>query len=142
MKNILFKLVYIVTAAVVLVEGIIGIKNELFTDIADLPKGKKLYSIAAPSGDRAMNIYVVSNNLGDAIRGEIVTDKETYNIFWQTGIDNVNAYWADDKNVIINNVAINSDDTFGYDCRRGISLFDEGTLEQNFVNPEGQLQDE
>lgn len=133
MKNIGFKILYVVTALVIIVEIAFGVKGSLFSDISQLPKGELSYSIKSPSGNKSMNIYVVSNNLGCAVRGEIETPKKSYNIFWQTGIDNVDAKWTDDNYVIINDILLDIRDTFGYDSRRGTSLFDEGSLEENFI---------
>lgn len=134
MKNLGFKFLYVITAIVVIVELGFAVKGSLFTDISQLPTGTLQSSSSSPSGEKTMNIYVVENNLGIAIRGEIVSDNTSHNIFWQTGIDNVEALWLNDDTVVINEIPLNADDTFGYDCRRGYSLFDEGSLEQNFMN--------
>ncbi len=137
MKNIGFKILYIITAIVVIVELTFAVKGSLFTDISELPTGTLHVSSNSPSGEKTMNIYVVKNNLGVAVRGEIVTADSKHNIFWQTGIDDVQAVWLNDDTVVINEIPLNADDTFGYDCRRGYSLFDEGSLEQNFMNFNG-----
>lgn len=134
MKNIGFKILYVITAIVVVIELGFAVKGSLFTDISELPTGTLYNSSISPSGEKIMNIYVVKNNLGVAIRGEIVSDSTSHNIFWQTGIDDVDALWLNDDTVVINEIPLNADDTFGYDCRRGYSLFDEGSLEQNFMN--------
>ncbi len=139
MKNIGFKILYLITAIVIIVELGFAVSGSLFTDIAKLPTGTLVSesSSVSPSGEKVLNIYVVKNNLGVAIRGEISTDKGAHNIFWQTGIDTVDAVWLNDDTVLINEIPLNADDTFGYDCRRGYSLFDEGSLEQNFTNFRG-----
>ena len=134
MKNIGFKILYLITALVIIVELGFAVKNSLFTDISQLPLGELESSSVSPSGEKTMNIYVVKNNLGVAIRGEIEQNSKKHNIFWQTGIDAVEAVWLNDDTVVINEIPLNADDTFGYDCRRGYSLFDEGSLEQNFTN--------
>ncbi len=136
MKNIGFKILYTITAIVIIVEIGFAVKGSLFTDIAELPCGELSYSTQSPDYDKTLNVYVVKNNLGTAVRGEIVTKSDTHNIFWQTDIETVDAYWLDDHNIVINDIVLNSSDTFGYDCRRGYSLFDEGSLEQNFMNTE------
>lgn len=137
MKNIGFKIVYIITAIVVVVELAFAVKGSIFTDISELPKGTLQRSYHSPTGEKVMNIYLVENNLGVAIRGEIVTKEGAHNIFWQTGIDNVEAEWIADNTVMINNIPLDADDKFGYDCRRGYSLFDDGALEQNFTDFDG-----
>lgn len=136
MKNIGFKILYTITAILMIVEIGFAVKGSLFTDIADLPTGTLTQTITSPSGERTMNIYVVKNNIGVAVRGEVVKEEEKHNIFWQTGIDEVEAVWINDSTVFINEIPINADDTFGYDCRRGYSLFDEGSIEQRFISYE------
>ena len=134
MKNIGFKILYVITVLIIAVDIGFAVKGSLFTDIADLPMGTLQTSTVSPSGEKTMNIYVVENNLGVAVRGEIVQNDTKHNIFWQTGIDEVEAVWLNNDTVVINEIPLNADDTFGYDCRRGYSLFDEGSLEQNFTN--------
>ena len=136
MRNIGFKIVYLLTAVIMVIELIFSVKGSLFTDISKLPQGTLLYSFESPLGDKNLNIYVVENNLGVALRGEIQTQSDTYNIFWQTDADFQNAYWIDENDVVINDIPLNSSDTFGYDCRRGYSLFDEGSLADNVIRPE------
>lgn len=133
MKNVGFKILYAVTALIIAVDIGFAVKGSLFTDIADLPTGTLKSASVSPSGEKTMNIYVVENNIGVAVRGEIEQNNTKYNIFWQTGIDEVDAVWLNEDTVVINEMPLNSDDTFGYDCRRGYSLFDEGSLEQNFT---------
>ena len=134
MKNVGFKILYVVTALIIAVDIGFAVKGSLFTDIADLPTGTLRTASVSPSGEKTMNIYVVENNLGVAVRGEIEQNNTKYNIFWQTGIDEVEAVWLNEDTVVINEIPLNADDTFGYDCRRGYSLFDEGSLVQNFTN--------
>ncbi len=134
MKNIGFKILYAVTFIVMATELFFGVKSSLFTDIADVPKGTLYSTSSSPSGEKTLNIYVVKNNVGVAVRGEVVKGDDSYNIFWQTGIDSVEAVWIDNDVIMINEIPLNANDTFGYDCRRGYSLFDEGSLEQNFTN--------
>ena len=133
MKRIGFKALYLITALVVFAELGFAVYGSLFTEISELPKGTLSYTESSPSGEKKLNIYLVKNNLGVAIRGEIQVDDDRHNIFWQIGIDSVDASWSDDNFIVINDIPLNSNDTFGYDCRRGYSLFDEGSLEQNFM---------
>ncbi len=134
MKNIGFKILYVVATLVIVADIVFAVQGSLFTDIAELPAGTLQASSVSPSGEKTMNIYMVKNNLGVAIRGEIVNGDNSHNIFWQTGIEDVEALWLNNDTVVINDIPLNADDTFGYDCRRGYSLFDEGSLEQNFTN--------
>ncbi len=142
MKNLVFKFLYVFAAVVIVVELGFTIKGSLFTDISRLPVGTLKSTRVSPSGEKIMNIYLVKNNLGNAIRGEIIEDNKKHNIFWQTGIDEVEALWLNEETVVINEIPLNADDTFGYDSRRGYSLFDEGSLEQNFTNFRGQNEKE
>lgn len=137
MKKTAFRILYIITALVIIIELGFAVKGGLFTDIAELPVGTLSSSCESPSGDQKLNIYLIKNNLGVAIRGEISNGQEKHNIFWQTGIDDVEAVWINEDTVMINEIPLNANDTFGYDCRRGYSLFDEGSLEQNFTNFRG-----
>lgn len=137
MKSFGFKFLYVITALVVIVELAFTVKCSLFSDISQLPDGTLASTSTSPSGEKVMNIYVVKNNLGVAVRGEIENSEGSHNIFWQTGIDHVEALWLNDDTVVINEIPLNADDTFGYDCRRGYSIFDEGSLEQNFTNFKG-----
>ena len=136
MKNIGFKLVYIITAIVIIAEIVFAVKGSLFTDISDLPTGEKIASYPCESGEKTMNVYLIKNTLGSAIRCEIEKEGDRYNIFWQTGIETVEVVWLSNDEVAINNIPLDANDTFGYDCRRGYSLFDEGSLEQNFTDYE------
>ncbi len=134
MKNLCFKILYIVTAIVIIVELSFAVKGSLFTDIANLPKGELTYSEVSPSGDKSLNVYLIENNIGTAVRCEIITPNDKHNIFWQTEISSVDAKWIDEQYIVINGIKLNCDDHFGYDSRRGYSLFDDGSLEQNFMN--------
>ena len=138
MKNIGFKLLYVITVLVMFVEIGFAIKGSLFTDISDLPTGKLVQQLPSPDGNRNMNVYVVKNNIGDAVRIEIAQGQEAYNIFWQTGIDTVEVEWTNNDTILINDIPRDANDRFGYDSRRGYSLFDEGSLEDNFTNFEEQ----
>ena len=137
MKNIGFKILYVIATLVIVADIIFAVHGSLFTNIAELPTGTLKASSVSPSGEKTMNIYLVKNNLGVAIRGEIEGKDEKYNIFWQTGIDTVEVLWLNDDTVQINQIPLDVNDTFGYDCRRGYSIFDEGSLEQNFTNYNG-----
>ena len=134
MKSVGFKIIYILTAIIVVIELWFSVKGSLFTDIAELPVGTQINSYSSPSGEKNMNVFLVKNNLGCAVRCEIETQDTKYNIFWQTGIESVDVVWLNNDEVAINKIPLNANDKFGYDCRRGYSLFDEGSLEQNFMN--------
>lgn len=136
MKNFGFKILYILAALIIFTDVGFAVKGSLFSDIADLPQGTLQNTLYSPSKEKVMNVYVVKNNLGNAVRVEIADEDKSHNIFWQTGIDMVEAKWTNDDTVMINDIPLDANDTFGYDCRRGYSLFDEGSLEQNFTSYE------
>lgn len=144
MKNIGFKILYVVTLLVTVIELGFILKDSLFSDISKLPTGVLKQSIPSPSEEnpRNMNIYVVKNTLGEGVRIEIADVNEAYNIFWQTGIDEVDAKWTNNDTILINDIPLDANNRVGYDCRRGYSLFDEGSLEENFANFEEQNEEE
>lgn len=133
LKNVFFKLIYVLTAVVILIDTATAIKLSLFPDINDLPKGVCVYTEASPEGDKTFNMYVVKNNAGCGVRGEVTLDSgKTYNVFWQTGIEAATAFWADNVHIVINDMAVNVIDV-PYDCRNGTSLFAEGIIAQPFM---------
>lgn len=132
-KNILFKLVYVITAVVIFLNTFAAIKQSLFPDINSLPPGVCVYTETSPDGDKTFNMFVVKNNVGCGVRGEVtLKNGEVYNVFWQTGIDTATAFWADNIHVVINDMAVNVA-AEPYDCRNGTSLFAEGIIAQPFM---------
>jgi len=113
-----------------------SIRGSIFSDIKDLPKGKLSYTVLSPDGKSNLNVYTVSNNLGVAVRGEIVKGTKKTNVFWQTETANVDANWINNRIITINGVTIDVYDGGSYDCRRGKSLFQEGSLEGKQANYE------
>ena len=134
MRNTGFKILYIFTVLVMIVELGFTVKNSIFTDIADVPKGEFVESYDCDYCEKKMNVYLVKNNLGTAIRGEIENGDQKYNIFWQTGIEMVDVAWINEDTIMINGIPLDVNDRFGYDCRRGYSLFNDGAIEENFRN--------
>ena len=135
-RNAGFKLLYIFVAVIIVANTVLGVYNSLFADIENLPQGKKVYSLASPSGTDTLNIYIVSNSLGSAVRGELQSADGIKNIYWQTETDAVDAYWADDQSLIINNIPLNVAKGDDYDCRRGISIFAEGSTYERILDSE------
>ncbi|MBQ8202767.1 MAG: hypothetical protein IJZ75_00610 [Clostridia bacterium] len=127
-KNIFFIIVYALTLIISAVNVAITIKDNLFFDINSLPQGNYSYSVASPTGDKVLNIYVVENSLGAAVRGEIVSGGVAKNVFWQTDTAAVASYWENNDVVNVNELSINIAQGAVYDCRRGTSLFQEGNL--------------
>ena len=127
-KKIFFIFVYALTLIITAVNVTIAIRDSLFFDINNLPSGDLSYTISSPTGDKTLNIYVVENSIGAAVRGEIVSGDTVKNIFWQTGTEAVNSFWENNDVVNIHQVSINLAQGAVYDCRRGTSLFQEGNL--------------
>lgn len=128
-RNFGFKVLYLLTAVVVLVNLAFIIKNSVYFDIDELPKGELVLSEGSPDGEHTLNIYVIKNSIGEAVRGEVVTENQSRNIFWQTGVSFARLRWQNNTTVVINGVYINVTDGTTYDSRRGVSLFQEGALE-------------
>ena len=129
-KKALFYAVYLLALAVTLVNVVFSLKNYLFSDINELPRGKWIAQQASPAGDKTVDIYLVKNSMGTAIRGELnFSNGERKNIFWQTGISEVRVRWVGDDEIYFNNVPLSGNGDNTYDCRRGTSLFTDGALE-------------
>ena len=81
----------------------------------------------SPDGNSTLKIYRVSiNNIGTAIRGEVITKNEndetiTKNVYWQTHEKSAIASWEDGNNLTINDKRININGK-PYDSRKEIEL--------------------
>ncbi len=129
MKDIAFKLMYFLAFAVIVFNLVIMVKDGAFFDIEELPEGELMYSVDCPDGEKTLNVYLVENSIGAAVRGEIANGKDkSYNIFWQTDTNMVNSAWINENLVMINDVLLDVENTT-YDSRRGTSLFQEGAVE-------------
>ena len=138
MKDFAFKLLYVVAFAVAVFNLIVMVKNGAFFNIEELPKGELMYSVDCPDGQKTLNVYLVKNNLGAAVRGEISDGSgKPYNVFWQTDTDDVDSFWIDNDYIAINEVVLNVNEYF-YDSRRGTSIFQEGSVDgkaaENYKN--------
>ncbi len=136
MKKVCFNLLYAVTAIVVVINTFMSIKTSIFFDIEDLPKGEKIYSVSSPDGDRKLTMYLVSNNLGTAVRGSVDDKNGSRNVFWQTDIESIKASWLNNNVIIINDMELDVSKGGNYDCRRGISLFQEGAVDEGIAESE------
>lgn len=122
-------ILYIAAFLITAVNTFFSLKNYLFTDINELPKGEIVSEQSSPSGDKTVNVYLVKNSIGTAIRGELVMNGSKTNIFWQTGISEIGVRWGNNDIVYFNNVPVFCDGEKSYDCRRGTSIFDDGSIE-------------
>ena len=128
-SNLAFKALYAITAIIMLINIAFLLKNSLYYDINKLPKGNLMSSEISPDGKYTINMYLVKNSIGQAIRGEVVNGDSSKNIFWQTEVSSVDIKWASTSTVIINDVYLNLKAGTVYDSRRGKSIFQEGALE-------------
>ena len=69
-KKIFFSAVYVLALVITLVNVVFSLKNYLFSDINELPRGKWISQEVSPDGEKTVDIYLVKNCLGTAIRGE------------------------------------------------------------------------
>ena len=133
-KSILFKGVYVLAAIIIIINTVCVIYQSLFPDINELPPGVCVYTESSPEGDKTFNLFVVKNNVGCGVRGEgTLKNGDVYNVFWQTGIDDATAFWADNVHIVVNDVAVNVG-AIPYDCRNGTSLFAEGVISPKFID--------
>ncbi len=136
LKNIIFKGIYVITAIIMIINTIAVVHQSVFPDINDLPPGVCVYTENSPKGDKTFNLFVVKNNVGCGVRGEVtLKNGSVYNVFWQTGIDEATAFWADNIHIVVNDTAVNVT-SIPYDCRNGTSLFAEGIVAPAFIEGE------
>ena len=128
MKYRISEFIFVMVFLFVMVFNMVGLAvNAFANDINDLPSGNFLYSTMSPDGNSTLKIYRVSiNNIGTAIRGEVITKNEngetlTKNIYWQTDEKNAIASWEDSEYVTINDKRININGN-PYDSRKEIEL--------------------
>lgn len=130
-KKILLCTVYILAFAVTVFNLVYSIRGSVFSDINDLPKGDYVLSVASPDEKSTIKMYKIDNSIGKGVRCELKKGDKTRNIFWQTGITESAIIWQSNEVVDINGVLLNVTNNYSYDCRRGVSLFQEGAIEGN-----------
>ena len=136
----LFLTVYVITLIITAVNLFFTVKSSLLADINKLPDGKLLYSSSSPTGNKTVNVYRIENALGTAIRAELKTKSKRTNVFWQTGVDNIDVYWENNDVAVINRIPLNVSKGGFYDCRNGVSLFNSGSIEgEGFVDEQGNI---
>ncbi|MBO5019921.1 MAG: hypothetical protein J6J13_01370 [Clostridia bacterium] len=124
MKNKIFLgFVYVMAFLTVCVNGAFSLYASLFPDINNLPQGRLIESIDNPQNETVLNIYLVQSSLGTAIRGEIQKGETKENVFWQTGIEQVECSWHNKETVVINSFYLDISRGDVYDCRNGTSMF-------------------
>ena len=83
----------------------------------NLPQGTLLEGYASPDGKYVLNTYLVNEGatVDYAVRGELVSEKETKNIYWDYHVDNAQVSWIDNENVSINGHVLNvNTDVYDY----------------------------
>ena len=122
--------VYVLAFLVMAVNLFYSLKGSLFSDISDLPKGEFVETNDSPDGVYEIATYKIDTSVGNGIRCELIKNGKSRNVFWQTGIDEVEVIWQDNSRIVsINGVELDVVGGGYYDCRRGTSLFQEGSLE-------------
>ena len=94
-------------------------------------KAKKSAEFLSPEGDKKIEVYLVRNSLGVAVRAQYLPTDESLlprNIYWQTDTDLTDVVWQSNRHVNINGVVINVDGGYAYDSRKGASIFRSGAL--------------
>lgn len=130
MKRNLLRLTYLLAFLVIVANMVFVIRDSMTFSMESLPLGEKLYSIESPAGDKTLTVYCVNNSFGTAIRADVTDGKGvSRNVYWQTGLDGVDSGWINNMVVDINGVELNVEAGAEYDCRKGYSLFSEGSIE-------------
>ncbi len=129
MNKIGFKIVYAVTFLIVILNMVFMVRDSLVFSIDDVPNGDFVEEIPSANGERVMTVYHFENRVGQAIRVSLTENGETHNIYWQAGIDEVDCRWLSGRIVQINEVKLNVESSWTYDCRNGRSIFTEGSIE-------------
>ena len=130
-NNLFFKIFYSLAAIVLVINMIALLKDEFSYSTDYLPTGEKCAEFLSPEGDKRVEVYLVRNALGVAVRAQYLpNDGETAprNIYWQTDTDITDVKWQSNRHVDINGVVINVDGGYAYDSRKGASIFRSGAL--------------
>ena len=135
-KKIALSAVYFLAFVVTVVNLVFSVRGSLFSDIANLPEGKYVKVTASPDQTCEIATYRIENSLGEAVRCELVKNGKKRNVFWQTNISDVEVVWEDNRVVMINGVELDVIGGGFYDCRRGVSLFQEGSIKGDNTNNE------
>lgn len=123
MKSKAFRITFLaVLLAVFFVNMGYFIHNAFFYSLENLPQGVLNYPVMSPNGQATLRIYSVEiDGIGTAVRGEVITEEKTENIYWETGTTTAIATWVDDETVEINGNTVNINGK-PYDSRRAIEL--------------------
>lgn len=120
-KKILFSIVAVLCGLVFAASIVLFAYDNFFFNIKQLPEGEHIVSVTTTGDHFTINMYKVQNNMGTAIRGELLDNKTktTKNVYWETNTDKAEVFWLNETMVSINgNVVDVTVDTF--DSRRPI----------------------
>lgn len=120
-KKILFSIVAVLCGLVFAASIVLFAYDNFFFNIKQLPEGEHIVSVTTTGDHFTINMYKVQNNMGTAIRGELLDNKTktTKNVYWETATDKTEVFWLNETMVSINgNVVDVTVDTF--DSRRPI----------------------
>ncbi len=102
------------------------VADSFFYTLRDLPQGKFLYASMSPNGDYTLKIYQVQNDLGVAVRGELIRlDDENLqpeNIYWEVDASHAIAGWLNESVVSINDTSLNVSTGDTFDSRRKLTI--------------------
>ncbi len=80
--------------------GIVG--DTFFYSIQEVPQGKKVATYKSAVSDDRVDVYLIENPKGDAIRCEAVSGDKSRNIYWEVGGAVPTVAWVDKTIVYIN----------------------------------------
>ncbi|MBR4073147.1 MAG: hypothetical protein IKK24_04300, partial [Clostridia bacterium] len=103
-NNIFFKCFYILAGIILLFNTISDLGDSLFYSIEELPQGQKQAEFLSPQGDKKIEVYLIKNNLGVAVRAQYINldTKAHKNIYWQTDTEIMQVDWVNNSIVNIN----------------------------------------
>lgn len=127
-KTIFLKIYYFIALILVVVECFFIVKSTTAVDINDLPKGDFQFENVSPNGEIKLKVYKLENSICSSVRVAAEIEGETSNVYWQTHEENMDVLWLNDSEVLINGVLLNVQEGGSYDCRSGLSIFTEGSV--------------
>lgn len=127
-KSVFLKIYYLIAFLLVIAECILIVRSTTVIDINEVPKGNFQFENVSPSGQIKLKVYKLKNSICSSVRVESLIDGETQNVYWQTHEENADIVWLNDSEVLINGVLLNVQKGGTYDCRSGLSIFTEGSV--------------
>ena len=89
---------------IMLVNVAFAVSDTFFYTIDEVPEGKLIESFPSSFGKEQVNVYLVENPLGNAVRCEaVLADGTTRNFYWEVGSSGLRVTWMDETTVYIQN---------------------------------------